>query len=578
MTHRPATAGEQLQLIIAVEGDLKISVSKDGQRAELQEQVTGTKVLDYDKLRVWDATGTELPARMAAAKDGTRLQLEVEDARARYPLTIDPTFTQQAFLKASNAEDNDRFGSSVAISGDTAVIGAILEDSNVIDDPANNSGFSTGAAYVFVRDETTWSEQAYLKAENADDSDELGNAVAISGDTIAIAVVNEDSSATGGSADNSVPNSGAVLIFVRDGTTWSQQAFLKASQAGNSDQFGASLALSGDRLVVGADQESSSATGGESNNDANLAGAAYVFERNGETWSQQAFLKANNAARFDRFGSSVAISGDTIVIGARDEESSATGGSDDNSEFDSGAAYVFVLDGTTWTQQAFLKADNAGADDEFGGSVAISGDTIVVGASLEDSEFGGNDNSASNAGAAYVFVRNGITWSQQAMLKGDNTEGNDRFGTSVAISEGLIVVGADREDGSLIGGGYDNTVSSSGAVYLFRRSGTTWNQRQYLKASNAESNDNFGGAVAVSEGTLIVGAIREDSNAIDNPANNDESAAGAAYIFQLPESPDPQITAIEVETSPHTVTLTWSSIPGATYRVDYSQDLSLIHI
>ena len=157
----------------------------------------------------------------------------------------------------------------------------------------------------------------------------------------------------------------------------------------------------------------------------------------------------------------------------------------------------------------------------------------------------------------------------------------DSFGTSVAISEGLIVVGADREGGSLIGGGYDNTVSSSGAVYLFRRSGTTWNQRQYLKASNAESNDNFGGAVAVSEGTLIVGAIREDSNAIDNPANNDESAAGAAYIFQLPESPDPQITAIEVETSPHTVTLTWSSIPGATYRVDYSQDLlvlSLIHI
>ena len=139
-----------------------------------------------------------------------------------------------------------------------------------------------------MRDETTWSEQAYLKAENADDSDELGNAVAISGDTIAIAVVNEDSSATGGSADNSVPNSGAVLIFVRDGTTWSQQAFLKASQAGNSDQFGASLALSGDRLVVGADQESSSATGGESNNDANLAGAAYVFERDGDTWSQQA--------------------------------------------------------------------------------------------------------------------------------------------------------------------------------------------------------------------------------------------------------------------------------------------------
>lgn len=573
LAHRPATAGEQLRLIIALGGDLKIAVSKDGQRAKLRDQTTGTKVLDYDKLRVWDATGKELPAQMASAKNGAELQLEIEDTHARYPLTIDPTFTQQAFLKASNAEERDSFGSSVAVSGDTVVIGATQEDSNAINDPSNNSGFSTGAAYVFVRNGPTWTEQAYLKAQNPNDFDEFGNSVAISGDTIAVGVSAEDSSALGGSFDNSIPNSGAVVIFVRDGTTWNQQAFLKANQPGDSDRFGASLALSGNRLVVGADQEDSNATGGETNNDATFAGAAYVFERSGETWTQQAFLKASNAERFDRFGSSVAISEDTIVIGARDEESSANGGGDDNSERDSGAAYVFVLDGTEWIEQAFLKADNADADDEFGASVAISGDTIVVGASLEDSESGGADNSISNAGAAYVFVRNGTAWSQQAILKGNNTEGNDRFGTTVTISEGIIAVGADREDGSATGDGTDNSASSSGAVYTFRRSGTIWSQRDYLKASNAEEGDNFGGAVSLSGGTLIIGAIDEASSTVDDPDNNDESDSGAAYIFQLPESPDPQITAIEVESSPNTVTLTWSSIPGATYRVDYSQDL-----
>ena len=112
LAHRPETAGEQLQLTVTIEGDLKITVSEDGQHAELQDKATGVKVLDYDKLRVWDATGRELTAQMSAMTDGATLQLEVEDSDASYPLTIDPTFTQEAFLKADNVEADDNFGSS----------------------------------------------------------------------------------------------------------------------------------------------------------------------------------------------------------------------------------------------------------------------------------------------------------------------------------------------------------------------------------------------------------------------------------------------------------------------------------
>jgi hypothetical protein len=259
---------------------------------------------------------------------------------------------------------------------------------------------------------------AVLKSNTTSIDPRFGYAVSTSEDTIVVGDYYDD---------NYGSDSGAVYVFVRDGTSWTQQAYLKASNPGEGDYFGYRVSISGDTIVVGAEGEASNATGvngTQTDNSASSSGATYVFVRNGTSWSQQAYLKASNTGRDDYFGNSVSISGDTIVVGAYREDSNATGvnGTQGNGATDSGAAYVFVRNGTSWTQQAYLKASNTGEGDRFGWSVSISGDTIVVGAFNEDSNATGvngtqTDNRAGNSGAAYVFVRNGTSWTQQAYLK-----------------------------------------------------------------------------------------------------------------------------------------------------------------
>ena len=328
-----------------------------------------------------------------------------------------------------------------------------------------------------------------------------------------------------------------------------QDAYLKASNTGSGDQFGSAVTLSGNTLVVGAFREESAALGvnGDQNDDsAPSAGAAYVFVHDGVSWQQQAYLKASNAAAGDLFGVSVALDGDTLVVGAQSEDSSAVGvngdqGSDDASA--SGAAYVFVRDGTTWTQEAYLKASNTGANDSFGSSVSISGNTIVVGAFAEDSAaLGVNGNQASNmaaqSGAAYVFVRDGVTWVQEAYLKASNTDVLDLFGFSVAVSGETVVVGAANESSAATGIDGDqlnNLAMNAGAAYVFERSGSTWAQQAYLKASNTDPHDWFGDAVAIDGDVAVVGAYREGSaaNGVDGDEQDDSSVwAGAAYVFE----------------------------------------------
>ena len=405
-------------------------------------------------------------------------------------------WSQQAYLKASNTEigsafDNDEFGWSVSVSGDTVVIGAPNEDSNatgVNGDQTNNAAPHAGAAYVFVRNGETWSQQAYLKASNAESSDHFGWSVSVSGDTVVVGAYDEYSNATGVNGEesnNSATEAGAAYVFVRNGTTWSQQAYLKASNTGPGDFFGWSVSVSGDTAVVGALHESSDATGvngDQTNNSAVGAGAAYVFVRSGTTWTQQAYLKASNSGFMDEFGRSVSVSGDTVAIGAHQEDSDGTGvnGNQHNeSAQDSGAAYVFVRNGTTWSQQAYLKASNTGASDEFGYSVSVSGNAAVVGAWLEWSSATGvngdeSDNSAIFAGAAYVFVRSGMSWSQQAYLKasyiGRGDPWGDKFGQAVSVSGDTVVAGADEEDSNATGVNGDQTDDSaarSGAAYVF---------------------------------------------------------------------------------------------------------------
>ena len=518
--------------------------------------------LGYENLRVWDARGAEVGARFAGERPDVIgpdvIRIEVDDDGAVYPLTIDPTITQQAYLKAStNGSDgygDDQFGAAAAINGNIAVIGAPGERSRatgVQGDERDNTANDSGAAYVFVRNGTVWTQQAYLKASNTEEYDGFGSAVAVYGETVVVGAGQEDSAATGingNQADNSAPDAGAVYVFVRSGSTWSQQAYLKASNTGVGDFFGGAVSIFGETLVVGAVNESSAATGlngNQGDNSSYSSGAVYVFVRNGVTWTQQAYVKAANTGDGDQFGSGVSISADTLVVGAFLESSAATGvngSQSDNSAFGAGAAYVFVRSGGIWSQQAYLKASNTDAGDFFGRAVSISGETVVIGARFESSmatAVNGDetDDSAPETGAAYVFVRNGGVWSQRAYLKASNGERGDGFGSSVAISGGTVVVGAPRESGSstgVNGDQSDNRYSDAGAAYVFVQSGATWVQQAYLKASNTWERSRFGTAVAIAGETVIIGADGEPgASRLVNGDQTDRSAegAGAGYIF-----------------------------------------------
>jgi hypothetical protein len=553
--HERPEGGESagpLQLHLAVRGDLEPAVNTDGRGVRFLDDA-GISVLTYTGLVVFDADGTHLDASLARRAGG--LVLSVDERAARYPLTIDPV-AQQAYLKASNTDADDRFGVSVAISGNTVVVGANGESSSatgVDGDQGINSAAAAGAAYVFVRTAGVWSQQAYLKASNAEAFDRFGSSVAISGDTIVVGAQFEGSAATGvdgDQSDNSAAQSGAVYVFVRSADVWSQQAYIKASNTDVVDNFGWSVAVSGDTIVVGSPNEESAATGidgDQSDNSTRATGAVYVFVRHAGAWSQHAYLKGSNTGRDDSFGSSVAVDSDTIVVGTHREDSAATGidgDQSDNSVAAAGAAYVFVRNAGTWSQQAYLKASNTDAIDSFGWSVAISGDTIVVSAPDEDSGATGidgdqGDNSASRAGAAYVFVRNAGAWSQQAYLKASNAEWNDKFGHCVAISDDTIVVSALAEEGAasgVDGDQSDNSANDAGAAYVFVRNAGVWSQQTYLKASNPEVSDYFGWAVAVDGGTVVVTTYHEDSAAtgIDgDQSDNSAENAGAAYVFDL---------------------------------------------
>ena len=334
-----------------------------------------------------------------------------------------------------------------------------------------------------MRDGSTWSQQAYIKASNADAGDIFGFSVAISGNTLLVGARHEDSNATGingDQSDNSADNSGAVYVFTRNGTTWSQQAYLKASNTDAGDVFGRSVDISGETIVIGSAESSSSTgiNGDQNDNSADFSGAAYVFIRSGTSWSQEAYLKASNTDRRDLFGYDVAISGDTAAVGAPIEGSIATGingDESDNSETNVGAAYVFTRNGETWNQQAYIKASNAEGGDVFGRNLVISGHTLIVSSEREDSNATGingdqSDNTKSNAGAAYVFTRGGEEWTQNAYLKASNTDSADEFGWYMAYSDDTLVIGAPGEESSATGVNgdqEDNSVSGAGAAYVF---------------------------------------------------------------------------------------------------------------
>jgi hypothetical protein len=425
-------------------------------------------------------------------------------------------------------------------------------------------------------------QTAYLKASNPDMGDHfacggslpghIGNAIAVSadGNTLVVGAPHESSAARGlnGNADDdSLYASGAAYVFVRRGDAWVQQAYVKASNAGQSDLFGMNVALSadGNTMAVAAPWEKSAAEGinGDQNDDSlPQAGAVYVFTRSGDSWQQQAYVKASNTGRRDndgdQFGFSVALSGDgnTMAVGATTEDSNATGingNQADDSAQSAGAVYLFARTGNTWSQQAYVKGSNTEAGDLFGYDVSLSHDGNTLAAAGYDEDGPGRGvnvdqgNGGNGSGAIYVFSRTATNWRQDAYLKGSRSEGNDALGFSVAISgDGNTIVAGAGDESCLVGGvnpvgcdtdkPADASGGSAGAAYVWARSGNTWTEQAFLKASNPDLQDWFAVNLAVSAdgNTVLVGAPMEDSRARGiNGEQQDNSAteSGAAYLF-----------------------------------------------
>jgi trimeric autotransporter adhesin len=486
------------------------------------------------------------------------------------------------YFKAANVNGGDVFGSAVALSADgtTLAIGAKGEDSaatGIDGDPTDNSAPAAGAVYVFVRSGSgsAWVQQAYIKASNTERSDLFGAQLALSADgsTLAVAAHAENSNAAGldgNQLDNSAPDAGAVYVYARLNSAWTQQAYIKASNTDANDAFGFAVSLSSDgrTLAIGAPLEDSVATGvngNQANNSARDSGAVYVWSRSGGAWSQQAYIKASNTGTIDFFGTAIDLSNDgsTLAVGASDEDSRATGVNgvqSDNSVFNSGAVYVYVRVGSVWTQQAYIKASNTSRTDYFGTAVALSGDgaALAVGAEYEDSGAVGvngnqSDESAQDAGAVYLYARAGTSWTQQTYIKASNTGAGDRFGHAIALSNdgATLAVGATAkfgggafgESSAAVGINGDETsdaIVGSGAAYVFAKNNGLWTQRAYVKASNTMPTAGFTAAfgsslaLAGNGGTLAVGAPGEDGNSsgINGPQVTPPLLdAGAVYVY-----------------------------------------------
>lgn len=494
--------------------------------------------------------------------------VDVMSRASSAPLTVTPTAASP--------------GSTITVNGVPVASGAAsapipLARAFAPIDVAVTAPSGASARYTIV---AVAAQDAYIKASNTRAEAHFGHSVALAGDVLAVGARDDSSAATGidgDQDDTSAPKAGAVYVFVRDRSGWRQEAYVKPSNTRANAHFGITVALSGSTLVVGSDTEASAATGvGGDSTDTSApgAGAAYVFERGPcvppassartlpnmmtkrpchdtcATWRQTAYLKASNTRANAEFGTSVAISGDTIVVGSSGESSRATGVDGDQADTSApgaGAVYVFRRVSETWSQEAYLKASNTRAQALFGRRVTIDGDTLAVGSLRESSRARGvngdqTDTGAPGTGAAYVFTRKRSTWSQQAYLKSSNTNPSSNvtggFSIAMSLSGDTLAVGEYVEASAATavnGDQSDTSAPNAGAVYVFSRCGRAWTQEAYIKASNTRSLALFGFSVALERDTLVVGAVKEASGA--RGVGGDQGAAsmpnaGAAYVFR----------------------------------------------
>ena len=433
-----------------------------------------------DKIIAGGQAGSYFGLSVALSEDGTTALVgaPIEDVGtnanqgAAYVFSrSETTWSLQQKLVAADGAGGDEFGHAVAVSNDTALVAAHLDDGQ-------------GSVYVYTLGPMGWSLQQKLTNPAGAADDAFGYAVALAGDTAVVGVWLDD---------DTYPNQGSAYVFSRSGTTWTHQAQLTASDAAAGDGFGFAVAIEGDTAVLTAPFDDLDPDHGQ--------GSAYVFTRSGTAWTQQAKLTAADAEEADRFGEDVALEGDTVLVGAVYDDVGANG--------TQGSAYVFVGSGASWTQQAQLTASDGAAGDHFGGSVALVGDTAVVGAPTDDID------ANENQGSAYVFARSGTAWSEQARLTAPDGLGGDFFGIAVALAGGTALIGAFDDDV-----GPNN---SQGSAYVLTGSGTAWSLQQQLASSDGGAGDYFGISVALSGDTALVGAYGADVG-----ANVDQ---GAAYVL-----------------------------------------------
>jgi uncharacterized protein (TIGR03437 family) len=480
----PGTPGDQFGVSVALKGGALV-VGADAENVNGNEHQGSVYVfarptpqsswLQQKKLTANDGASGDFFGRSVAVSDGTVVAGVSGDANERGAASV---YDIHPKLAAGDAAPDDRFGDAVAVSGDTVVVGAVGDDN------------ARGSAYVFVRSGAGYSLQQKLVAADGVAGDEFGDAVAISGDTIVIG------------ADRVNGARGAAYVFTRSGGAWSQRQKLAGDATGFQNEFGVSVAIDGDTIVIGARGDDIGAVANQ--------GSAYVFVRSNGNWIRQQKLLAGDGSANDIFGDAVAISGETIVVGAR--------GDDIGGNSDQGSAYVFTRSAATWSLQEKLVADDGAANDRFGDKVAISGRTIVVGASLADI------GRKINQGSAYVFTDETTVWFQRQKLVARDAEADDRFGVSVAISGDTIVVGASNEN------------RNQGSVYFFMRNPTVFHSGAKLTAADPTGGDLFGASVAISGNTFVAGAPKYSGNrgavyALRAPANKTSIACVSAASF-----------------------------------------------
>ena len=457
--------------------------------ASVEKGVEGTVVILTAAIKTMNtrialsADGGTLSASEITADGGTAT-FTIPAANAE----ITAVFGVESILRNSVPSESF-FGGAVDADGDTVAIGAIeLNDRK-------------GAVCVFRKYGNLWAREAELTVSEGQALDSFGHSVAIDGDTIVAGAVCEEEAA-GGANDNN----GAAYVFVRSGTSWSRQAKLLAGDSQIGDNFGQSVTISGDTIVVGAHLED-----GGPGDTIPEAGAAYVFTRTGTSWSQSAKLTASVPEADDKFGASLDLENDSLVVGAWELRSA--------SPYAPGTAFVFKRNAGAWDSGVELSTSDVAVGSMFGNSVAISGNTVIVGAKRDD---GGTEATVSQCGSAFVFVYDGTNYNREAILIASDRQASDNFGDSVSLDGDTAVIGAPSEDG-----GTGDGASNQGAAYVFKRSGAVWSQQANIYRGTG-AGDRFGTGLSVNGADVFIGASLEDGGDGD-PV----TYAGAAYCYGL---------------------------------------------